>query len=73
MGWPIAMRARIGSTLGVTAMPGFHSLYDWCYQTMWLLSGALEDLEDDKMMEKNGADALYAAVNSLMHAIRTEN
>jgi len=73
MGWRIAMNARFGFTLQVTAMPGFHSLYDWCIQTMWLFSGVPEDSEDDTMMEKHGAEALYSAVKCWMHAIRTED
>ena len=72
VGWQIAMNARIGFKLHVTATQGFHSLYDWCYQTMWLFSGAPEDPEDDTVMEKYGAEALYSAVKSLMHAIWTE-
>ena len=73
VGWEIAMYAKIGFKLQVTATPGFHSLYDWCFQTMWLFSGAPDDPEDDTVMEKHGAEALYSAVKSLMHAIRTEN
>jgi len=34
--WQIAMNAKIAFKLHVTATPGFHSLYDWCYDTMWL-------------------------------------
>jgi len=73
VGWRIATHARIGFKLQVTAMPGFHSLYDWCYQAMWLFSGVPEDPEDETVMEMHGADALYSAVKSLMHAIRTED
>jgi hypothetical protein len=40
---------------------------------MWLFSGAPEDPEDDTSMEKHGAQALYSAVKSLMHPIRTED
>ena len=54
-------------------MQEFHSLYDWCHQTMWLFSGAPEDPEDEIVMEMHEADALYSAVKSLMHAIRTED
>jgi hypothetical protein len=36
---------------------------------MWLFSGALEDPEDDTVMEKYGAEALYSTVKRLMHAI----
>jgi len=39
-GWHIAMNVKIRFKLQVTASPGFHSLYDWCYQAMWLFSGA---------------------------------
>ena len=38
------MNARIEFKLQVTATPGFHSLYDWCFQMMWLvLATALSD------------------------------
>jgi len=40
---------------------------------MWLISGAPEDPEDETVMEKHGADALYCAVKSFMHAMRTED
>jgi len=73
VGWRIATNARIGFKLQVTATPGFHSLYGWCYQAMWLCSGAPEDPEDETVMEKHGADALYSAVKSLKHAIQTED
>jgi len=51
VGWQIAMNAKIGFKLHVTATQGFHSLYDWCYQTMWLFSGVPDDPEDDTVME----------------------
>jgi len=40
---------------------------------MWLISGGPEDPEDDTVMEKRGAEALYSAVKSSLHALRTEN
>jgi len=67
------MNAIIGFKLQVTPTLGFHSLYDWCYKTMWLFSGAPEDPEDDTVMGKHSADVLYPAVKSLMHAIQTED
>jgi len=73
VGWHGAMNAKIGFKLQVTATPGFHSLYDWCYQAMWLVSGAPDDPEDETVKEKHGADAVYSAVKSSMHAIRTED
>jgi len=73
VGWHIAMNAKIGFKLQVTATPGFHSLDDWCYQAMWLFPGPPDDREDETVKEKHGADALYSAVKSLMHAIRTED
>jgi hypothetical protein len=73
MGWRIATNVRIGFKLQVTATPGFHSLYDWCYQTMWLFSGAPEDPEHETVMEMHSADAPYSAVKSLIHAIQTED
>jgi SNF2 family DNA or RNA helicase len=71
VGWQIAMNAKIGFILQVTATPGFHSLYYWCYQTMWLCSGVSEDPEDETVMDQHGADALYSAVKCLMHAVWT--
>jgi hypothetical protein len=73
VGWQIAMKAKIGFKLHVTATVGFHSLYHWYYQTMWLFSGVPDDPENDAVMEQHGADALYSAVKNMMHAIRTED
>jgi len=73
VGWRIATNARIGFKLQVTAAPGFHSLYDWCYQAMWLFSVAPEDQEDETVMEMHGADALYSVVKRMLHAIRTDD
>jgi len=73
VGWQIAMNVKIGFKLQVTATPGFHSLYDWYFQMMWLFSGAPEDPEDDTVIKKHGAEALYTAVKSFMHAIRIKD
>jgi hypothetical protein len=73
MGWRPAPNARIGFKLQVTPTRGFHSLYNWCYLTMWLFSGAPKDPEDETVMEKHSADALYVALKSLMHAICPED
>jgi len=73
MCWRLPTNERIRFKLQVTAMPGFYSLYNWCYQTMSLVSGAPEDPENDTAMEKHCADALNSAVKSLMHAIWTED
>jgi len=59
--------------LMLTSTPGFHSLCDWCFQTMWLFPGTPEDPEGNTVMEKHGAKALYSAGKSLMHAIRTND
>ena len=67
------MNARIGFKLQVTATLGFHSLCAWCFQTMWLFSPVPEDPENDTVMEKHGAEALYLAVKSWMHAIQTKD
>jgi len=40
---------------------------------MWLFSCVPEDPEDKTMMEMHGADVLYSAFKSLMHAIQTED
>jgi len=69
IGLGIAVNVRIGFKHQVTAMPGFYWLNDWCFQTMWLFSGVREDTEDDTVMGKHCAEALYPAVKCLMHAI----
>jgi hypothetical protein len=73
IGWRIAMNAAIGFELRVTAVQGFHSLYDWCFQTMWLFSRVPENSEDETVMEMHGADVLHSPAKSLMHAIRTKD
>jgi hypothetical protein len=40
---------------------------------MWLFSSVPENSEYETVMEMHGADALYSAVKSLMHAIRTKD
>jgi len=40
---------------------------------MWQFSGVPEDPENDTMMEKLGAEALYSTVKSVMHAIQRED
>jgi len=40
---------------------------------MWLFSCAPEDPEDQSVMDKRGAEALYTAVIGLMHGIWTED
>jgi hypothetical protein len=67
------MNARIGFKPQVTATMGFHSLYDWCFQRVWLLSDTPENPADDTVLEKHGAEELYSAEKSLIHAIRTEH
>jgi hypothetical protein len=67
------MKVKIGFKLQASATPGFHSPYDRCCETMWLFSGATENREDNTLMEIHGADTLYSAVKSLMHAIRNED
>jgi len=73
VGWQLAMNAKIGFKLQGTATLGFHSLFDWCFHMKWLFSGVPDNPEDGTVMEKHGAEALYSAVKSLMHAIRTED
>jgi hypothetical protein len=63
----------IGFNLRVAATPGFPTLSAWCCQTIWLFSGAPEDPEYETVKEMQGADALYSAVTSVIHAIRTED
>jgi len=73
MGWQIAMKARIGFKLQVTAKQGFHSFNNWCYHMMWQFAWVPEDPNDDTVMEKHGGDALYSAVKSLFDAIWSED
>jgi hypothetical protein len=55
VGCRVAINARFGLEHQVTATPGFHSPYDWYFQTMWLISDAPEDSDDDTIMENRGA------------------
>jgi hypothetical protein len=73
VGWQIAINAKIGFKLQVTAIPGLHSLYECCFQTKWLFSGVPEDPEDDSVMVNHGVEGLYSTVESVMHAIRNED
>jgi len=72
-GWRIAKNVTIGFKLQVTATPGFHSVHDRCYLTMWSFSGVPEDPEDETVVEMHGANALYSPVKSLMRAIRPQD
>ena len=67
------MNVRIGFKLPVAATPGFNSLHDYCFRTMWQFSAAPEDPEDETVMEMNGTEELYPAVNSAMHAMGTDD
>jgi hypothetical protein len=69
VGWQIPINAKIGFKLQVTASPEFHSLYDWCDQSVWQCPGVRGDSEDDTVMEQHGADAMNSTVKSLLHAI----
>jgi len=40
---------------------------------MFLVAGAPEHPEDETVLDMEGADALYSAVNSVMQATQTEN
>jgi len=40
---------------------------------IWPFSGVPDNREDDTVIEKHGAEALYSAVKSLMHATQTED
>jgi hypothetical protein len=67
------MNATIGFEFQVTATPVFHSLHDWCFQTLLLFPGAPENPEDDTVMEKHGAEELHSAVKSSIYAIYTKD
>jgi len=71
VGWLIAMKARIWFKLQVTATTRFLSLFDLCYQSLWLIPAPSEHAVEDVAMPLHGAEVLYSAVKSLMHAIWT--
>jgi hypothetical protein len=71
IGWRIPVKARNGFKLQVTTTPGFHSLCEWCFLTMWQFSGAPEDPDNETVLAKPSADAVVSAVKGLMNAIRT--
>jgi len=73
VGWQIAMKARMECIPQVTDESGFHSLDHWHFLTMWLISSAPGDPEDDTVMETHGIDASQSTEKSLMHAIWTED
>jgi len=54
-------------------MSGLYSVYNWCYQTMWLCSGVSDDWEDDTGMETHGANTMDSTVKSLTHVMWTED
>ena len=51
VGLQIAMNAQVGFKLQVTTTPGFNSIWDGCYQMMWLFRGVHDDTEDDTETE----------------------
>jgi len=69
----IGMNGRKAFKLTVTAILGLHSLFDWCYLMIWYLSGAPHNAENDTFMELHGTEELHSAVNSMIHAIPTED
>jgi len=70
--WWNLIKAWVGFNLQVAATMGFHLLFDCCYLTMWMFSGASGNSEDDPVMKNLCTDILYSMMKSLMHAIQTE-
>jgi N12 class adenine-specific DNA methylase len=64
---------KVGFEVQVTAIPGCYSLYDRCFQMMWLFSGTPEDPEDETVIEMLSTKAVNLAVRSLMYTIHTED
>jgi len=62
-----------GFKLQVTAMPGFYSLFDWCYQIIQLFWLTPDNREDVTVYENRFAKVLYSMVKHLVHGIRTGN
>jgi len=73
VGWQITFQEITGFNHQVAAMLRFHSLHEWCYQTMCLFPGVPEDLENITVMETHREEAIYSTVKSSMHAIQTED
>jgi len=70
--WQIVINARIPFNLQVKAIPGYQSLFDCCYWTIWVISGESNHPENNTIMEKHCAVAWYSTVQRLMHAICIE-
>jgi len=69
LGW----QCELDSNFNPQLRRDFYSLYDWCYQMIWVFSGAPENTENNTMMENNGAETVYCAARGLMQAIWTED
>jgi hypothetical protein len=67
--WWIAINASVRLKLQATAIWRFNSIFDSCYQMMWLLSGASEDLENNTVLERHGAEIPYSTTMSILHAM----
>jgi len=65
------MKVKIGFNLQATAMSQFHSLHNWCYQTMKLFQTTPDSPANDTLMEQHWADALYSTGKSLMNAMQS--
>jgi len=73
IGWQIAKNARILFCLQVTVTLRYHSMFDWRYYTVWLLSVSPEDSEADTAMEIHATKIQYPVVKALKHTIPTED
>jgi len=62
MDWQIALKAKIGLKLEVTATLGLHSMFDWYYLTMLVLSRVPDYALANTVIETNDAEALYSTV-----------
>ena len=73
VGWQIEMNTKIGFKLQLTAT--WDSIHFMTGVFRWYggFQMRVKDPEDDTVMKKLGVEALYSAVNILMHTISTEH
>jgi hypothetical protein len=72
-GLSVAVHAKIGFKLQVTATPAYQTPNDWVNHTIWLFSCTPIRPEDKTSMERHGAEAFHVAVRSLIQGITSDD
>jgi len=72
-GWQIAIHTRTTVKLQSTAMEGFHSYLNQCYQILQQFSCSSDVLQKVTVFGKCWAETLYSVVKSLMDVIWIED